>query len=186
MAALLIGSVLAVAALVFVLWPLLRGAEALRTAAHAPEMAPESSAIEALREIEFDQATGKLSAEDYAALRTSYTPLALAELKAKEAAGVVEAAAITTAGASGSASVGSAGVPPAMQDLSALDPAEQLIARAKSRAKACATCGPRPEADALFCSDCGRVLVEACLRCGARVESDRARFCTECGSALAA
>ena len=63
---------------------------------------------------------------------------------------------------------------------------EQLIARAKSRAKACATCGPRPEADALFCSDCGRVLVEACLRCGARVESDRARFCTECGSALAA
>lgn len=181
MAALLIGSVLAVAALVFVLWPLLRGAEALRTAAHAPEMAPESSAIEALREIEFDQATGKLSAEDYAALRTSYTPLALAELKAKEAAGGVEVAAVTTAGTSGHA-----GSPGAVQDLSTLDPAEQLIARAKSRAKACATCGPRPEADALFCSDCGRVLVEACLRCGARVESDRARFCTECGSALAA
>ena len=183
MAALLIGSVLAVAALVFVLWPLLRGAAALRTAAHAPEMAPESSAIEALREIEFDQATGKLSAEDYAALRTSYTPLALAELKAKEAAGGVDAAALTTAGTSGSAAAGSLET---VQDLSALDPAEQLIARAKSRAKACATCGPRPEADALFCSDCGRVLVEACLRCGARVESDRARFCTECGSALAA
>lgn len=182
MAALLIGSVLAVAALVFVLWPLLRGAEALRTAAHAPEMAPESSAIEALREIEFDQATGKLSEEDYAALRTSYTPLALAELKAKEAADV-DAAAVTTARASGSAAAGSLET---VQDLGALDPAEQLIARAKSRAKACATCGPRPEADALFCSDCGRVLVEACLRCGARVESDRARFCTECGSALAA
>ncbi len=171
MAALLIGSVLAVAALAFVLWPLLRGAESLRSGAVAPDMAPEASAIEALREIEFDQATGKLSAEDYAALRASYTPLALAELKAREGVG----AATADAGSSALAQVAGA-----------LDPAEQLIARVKSRAQACATCGPRPEPDALYCSDCGRVLVEACLRCGARVESDRARFCTECGSALAA
>jgi hypothetical protein len=33
---------------------------------------PES-AIDALREIEFDRATGKLSDDDYAALKTEYT-----------------------------------------------------------------------------------------------------------------
>ncbi len=40
------------------------------------------SAIDALREIEFDRATGKLSDDDYAALKAEYTRTALVELRA--------------------------------------------------------------------------------------------------------
>ncbi|MDH5234534.1 MAG: cytochrome c biogenesis protein CcsA, partial [Gemmatimonadota bacterium] len=66
------------------------------------------------------------------------------------------------------------------------DAAERLIARVKARATTCPSCGPRPEPDALFCSDCGRYLAAACLRCGTAVEEADARFCTACGHALAA
>ena len=50
--------------------------------ARAPAAAPES-AIDALREIEFDRATGKLSDDDYAALKAQYTRTALVELRAQ-------------------------------------------------------------------------------------------------------
>jgi hypothetical protein len=169
MTALIVGSVLAVLALVFVLWPLVRGAAELRAPANVPDLPPEASALDALREIEFDEATGKLSAGDYAALRATYTPLALAELRARDAS-----AAAVEPGDSVASTEGTR------------DAAEELIARAKQRARTCVTCGPRPESDAWFCSDCGRFLGTACLACGAQVESERARFCTECGSSLAA
>lgn len=175
MLALVLGSVLAVLALAYVLVPLLRGAAVTsEPTALAPDLPPEASALEALREIEFDQATGKLSPEDYATLKATYTPKALAELKAMEAA----------AGVPMAAGAAVAGVPPG--DAAAMDPAEALIARARQRARACPEHGPRPESDAMFCSDCGRYLGKACLSCGATVSSDTARFCTECGSALAA
>ena len=41
-------------------------------------------------------------------------------------------------------------------ETSKLDLAEQEILRYRARARACATCGPRPEADAVYCSSCGR------------------------------
>lgn len=169
MTPLLVGSGLAVLALVYVLVPLVRAAgTGVRTAAPVDGRAEpdEASAVEALREIEFDRATGKLSDEDYAALRATYAPRAVAELKAREGASV---------GASAASEA------PALED-----PAERLIARAKARASACPTCGPRPEPDALFCSDCGHCLAAACLRCGASIDAPQARFCTECGQALAA
>lgn len=169
MTALLVGSGLAVAALVYVLFPILRGSASVApVAVAAPTTAAEAGALEAMREIEFDQATGKLSDEDYAALRARYAPLALAELRAREAA--------ATAGAP----VSGAGAP------AATDAVEAMIARARARASSCATCGPRPEPDAVFCSDCGSTLLASCLRCGAAVEAPQARFCTGCGAALAA
>ncbi len=164
MTALLIGTLLAVLGLAYVLYPLLRGAS-VAMPVPAAEATPESSAIEALREIEFDQATGKLSPEDYATLKSTYTVLALAELRKRE----------------GAAAVGEVSAPNDIEDA-----AERMIARAKQRAMSCVSCGPRPESDALYCSDCGRHLGAACLSCGAPVESDTARFCVECGSALAA
>jgi hypothetical protein len=160
---LLLGSILAVLALAYVLFPLVKGNSAAPVVVLASESAPESSALDALREIEFDEATGKLSPEDYATLKATYTPLALAELRARESG---EAATPNSAATS--------------------DAAEALIARAKQRGGNCPSCGPRPESDALFCSDCGRFLGAACLSCGAPAGSDSARFCVECGAALAA
>lgn len=160
MIALLLGSVLAVAALAFVMWPLLTGGLRSTPIVLAPEQAPEASALEALREIEFDQATGKLSPEDYAALKAAYTPRALAELRAREAG---EVAASPRAAA-------------------ADDAAEALIARMKTGGRNCLSCGPRSESDAAFCSDCGRSLGDGCVSCGAPLGLE-ARFCVECGTA---
>lgn len=161
MGPLLLGSALAVLALVYVLWPLFREVRAGSAAVVERTSGSEASAVEALREIEFDRATGKLSDEDYATLRATYAPRALAELDAR-AAGPTSAVGVATE-----------------------DAAEQLIARARQRT-ACPGCGPRPETDALFCSDCGRYLAAACLRCGASVDAPQARFCTDCGQSLAA
>ncbi len=165
MIALLLGSVLAVAALAFVMWPLLKGGLRSTPIVLAPEQAPEASALEALREIEFDQATGKLSPEDYATLKATYTPMALAELRAREAG----AAAASPAAAAAMSAVD--------------DAAEALIARVKQAGRNCPSCGPRPESDAAFCSDCGRMLGAGCPGCGAAVGPD-AKFCVECGEAL--
>ena len=167
MIALLLGAVLAVSALAFVMWPLLKGGLRSAPIELAPEQAPEASALEALREIEFDQATGKLSPEDYATLKATYTPLALAELRAREA-GVAAAS------------------PEAALALSAADDAaEALIARVKQGGRSCPSCGPRPESDAAFCSDCGRMLGAGCPSCGAAVPQD-AKFCVECGTRIVA
>ena len=46
-----------------------------------PEETPQGIALLALKEIEFDRATGKLSEADYAALSTRYTAAAVAALE---------------------------------------------------------------------------------------------------------
>jgi len=168
MIALIVGTVLAVAGVAYVLMPLLRAAAAggtvNPTAANA-EPSAESSAIEALREIEFDRATGKLSDDDYSALKAQYTPRALIELRARES---------TTL--SGEVGEVREGLPPSSPSspfkevavASSLDPAEALIAAVSARGLICLTDGPRPETDALFCSDCGRALVAPTSAAAAR------------------
>lgn len=173
---LLVGSLLAVLALAYVLLPILRvesraerSVVPMRTVMGGPDEG--ASAIEALREVEFDRATGKLSDDDYAILRATYAPQALAELRGRDGT-----------------SVGShdSGSPHATTGAAPADAAERLIARMRTRQTACGQCGPRPESDALFCSDCGRYLDAVCLRCQAPVPSGDARFCVSCGESLAA
>ncbi len=173
MLALIVGSTLAVLGLLFVLQPLLGGAGYTGRSFPAPP-SEEASAIEALREIEFDLATGKLSVEDYASLRAAYAPMALAELEARDAGVRVTEASDVAAREIG------------IDAWTTGDVAEQMIARMKARQLACSECGPRPESDAIFCSDCGRYLSPGCLRCGAIIDDPHARYCGECGSALAA
>jgi hypothetical protein len=96
---------------------------------------PKVQALLALKEIEFDRATGKLSDEDFERLRARYSRQALTAIDAEDA-GRARAAAAATAD----------------------DPAEEMIRRARSGLRICPACGPRPEADATFCSECGRQL----------------------------
>jgi hypothetical protein len=119
-------------------------------------------ALLALKEIEFDRATGKLSDDDYAALKAKYSKVALAAIEAEEAEEL---------------------------DLAAEDVAEELIKRAAAgRGTVCPSCGPRPEVGATFCSNCGGKLSAAvseggsfCSECGKDLPAG-AKFCAECGA----
>jgi hypothetical protein len=145
-----------------------------------PEETAKGVALLALKEIEFDRETGKLSDADYRLLKDKYTAAALEALKAD-----AEADAEADAMEAGST-------------LSAPDDVEALIARrvralrfaaasAPPGAPVCPACGPRPEADAVYCSTCGAGLPARgdCARCGTPLSSD-SRFCEGCGTRVAA
>ncbi|MEP6690076.1 MAG: zinc ribbon domain-containing protein [Gemmatimonadaceae bacterium] len=156
-----LGAALAVLALAVVLLPLFSDAAppAVRTPRAAdPTDTPSARAIAALREVEFDRATGKLSDGDYAALKAQYTDDAVAAMRAEA----------TTVGAVADEEV------------------EAAISRYRIGSVACATCGPRPEPDAIYCSTCGRCLAASCSRCGSAIAEDDALFCSACGERIAA
>jgi hypothetical protein len=159
---LIVGTLLAVVAVAYVLYPLLFGsAPVSRRPIGLPLVAPapDEDAIVALREIEFDRATGKLSDTDYAELKARYTARALATMRARGAGGV---------------------------DASPEDLVEATVLAYRARLKSCAQCGPRPEPDAVYCSNCGSYLDEKCAGCGRVVEEAGAAFCAGCGRQLAA
>jgi len=109
----LVGIALALVALSFVLYPLFSGG-ALALPRQSGDVVPladtrRSAAMEALREIEFDRETGKLSDADYEGLRRTYTQRAVEIMRRGEVA-------------------------------------------------SCSRCGPRPEHDAVYCSNCGAQL----------------------------
>jgi hypothetical protein len=137
---LIAGVAVALAALALVLEPLVRrsipSTAVPEDEADLPPMdeseSPKVQALLALKEIEFDRATGKLSDEDYAELKARYGRDALAALDAERAQAAVVA--------------------------EAEDPAEALIQAARGGLTVCPHCGPRPETGATFCSECGRPL----------------------------
>jgi ribosomal protein L40E len=104
--ALLVGTVLAVASLCYVLYPLFRADLAPMPLPSRGPSRPQSAAVDALRELEFDRQTGKISDSDYGPLKARYTEQALVVLRAGNVA-------------------------------------------------VCERCGPRPQPDAEFCSNCG-------------------------------
>ena len=127
---------------------------------------PKVRALLALREIEFDRATGKLAEEDYVRLKARYESHAIAAIREEEQSAREEARPVS-------------------------DRAEEAIRRARQGGRRiCPACGPRPEDNAVFCSKCGRSLVPApsgnrCKVCGAAL-AEGAKFCAECGGAIAA
>jgi hypothetical protein len=177
--ALVVGAVLAVAALIYVLLPLFDAVSPLRARlTGTPALGPES-AIDALREIEFDRATGKLSDDDYASLKATYTRSALVELRSRRGEPRADFAASEDVAANpppggAAAMAGSA------------DAAEAAVLRYRTIRRSCETCGPRPEPDPAFCSSCGKYLKGACATCGAVIDAPASRFCANCGSSLAA
>ena len=155
--ALVVGTALAIGALAFVLYPLFFDQQVARSAPPPRvESWSDDVAVAALREIEFDRATGKLSEADYAQLKEQYTRQALARMRRAPTPLVEE------------------------------DDLEATIRAYRTERPACDRCGPRPEADAIFCSNCGQYLPGQCEQCGRRVEEAGARFCSACGHRLAA
>jgi hypothetical protein len=111
-----VGTALAIIALCFVLYPLFQEPLGIQASSRVlGRTVGVTTAVDALREIEFDHVTGKLSDTDYAELKSSYTQSAVSAMRQKDA--------------------GSA-------------PSNVV----------CEHCGPRPEADAVYCSECGHAL----------------------------
>ncbi len=176
-----VGTALALGGLSLVLAPLISGddtsdadTKAQRAATSAADAAAARTArpaadgaVEALREIEFDRATGKLSDSDYLELKQRYTQAAIDEMRTLKRAPV------------GSAPIESVPVEEG-------DPVEAAIQRARAMQKECRECGPRPEPDAEYCSHCGKYLARACKVCAAPVEEIEAHFCSGCGAELRA
>lgn len=172
------GLLVALAALALVLEPLAlarpqgpaatgtAGADELDLEDPTESDSPKVRALLALREIEFDRATGKLAEEDYVRLKAKYESDAIAAIRAEDQAAKEEAR-------------------------PASDRAEEVIRRAKQQGRrTCPTCGPRPEPNAVYCSTCGRSLVATaaaprCPVCGAALAAG-AKFCADCGGAIAA
>lgn len=182
MTALLVGAALAVAALVYVLFPLFDAVVPLRSRLTGSAAPSSESAIDALREIEFDRATGKLSDEDYASLKATYTRTALVELRSRPGDGGPTAESTPAMSQAARASA----VPNADADEGTADPAEAAVLRYRAIRRSCDTCGPRPEPDPVFCSSCGKYLKGTCAHCGAVVDAPASRFCSHCGNSLAA
>ncbi len=131
-------------------------------------------ALAALKEIEFDKATGKLSDTDYQELYARYSAEAIEAMRQDDGGGV-------------GAGVGAGAAP----DVEALVAAEvrslQAVEGQVDRQPTCDTCGVRPEPDAVFCSTCGKLLTHPapCGECGAPLEPG-GHFCGRCGTAIEA
>lgn len=168
-------ALVALAAVALIIGPLTRPGQGAALGADEPEdleETPKGVALAALREIEFDRETGKLSDSDYAALKSKYTAEALAILRGESDTGGAPAGPPSPGPASGDSG----------------DAVEALIADRVRTLQAspirCRACGPRPESDALFCSSCGRSLtIGGCAGCGAPLVPG-SRFCEGCGAAV--
>src|SRR3954471_6634540 len=150
--ALALGTLLAVGALAFVLYPLFFGTPVQRGGSRAGAASlSDDIAVAALREIEFDRATGKLSEADYVQLKEQYTREALAGMRRAKSLATTLA--------------------------TADDEVEAAVRAYRLDRPSCSRCGPCREPDAIFCSACGGYLPGACEHCGRHIEETGARFC---------
>ncbi len=161
---LVIGTLLALGAMAWVLAPLFREGAGAISRPYSPARedisARRDRAVEALREIEFDRATGKLADADYEMLKTRYTRQAVAAMRTEKGEALI--------------------------DESEIEAAIRRAREAQANVPSCPQHGLRPEPDASYCSDCGRFLGGACAHCGAITSAAGARFCEGCGHRLAA
>jgi predicted nucleic acid-binding Zn ribbon protein len=155
---LILGILLAAGATYFVLLPILRppldseGSEPVGDEGEDPadDMSPQTVALRALKEIEFDRATGKLSDSDYGQLKAKYTAEALAALRGERTSELPAHAPRTTPHAR----------------------CPQHGVRPEKDAVFCSECGRRLGTAPGYCARCGSALEDDaryCNRCGARV-----------------
>ena len=162
---LILGILLAAGATYFVLRPILRpplesaGSEPAGDEGEDPadDMSPQTVALRALMEIEFDRATGKLSDTDYEQLKAKYTAEALAAMRGEQ-------------GARSS----TLPVPTAPRSVLRAPACPAHGTRPETDAQFCSECGRRLGSAPGYCA-----------RCGSALEDD-ARYCNRCGARVAA
>ena len=157
---LIVGILLAAGAIYFVLLPILRPPLEAAVDPNIDEgddpdddMSPQAVALRALKEIEFDRATGKLSDTDYEQLKEKYTAEALAAMRGN----------VPTPGGS-----------PGTREprASARGQCPEHGDRPENGAVFCADCGRRLGTAQGYCVRCGTTLesdARYCNSCGARV-----------------
>jgi len=157
---LILGVLLAAGATYFVLLPILRPPVEAASGAEpgdegedpADDMSPQTVALRALKEIEFDRATGKLSDADYEQLKAKYTQEALTAMRGEPRLTLGASPGITTARPAASC--------------------PDHGARSEKDAVFCSECGRRLGSAPGYCARCGSTLEDDaryCNRCGARV-----------------
>jgi len=157
---LILGILLAAGATYYVLLPILRpaaespGTETLVDEGDDPadDMSTRAVALRALKEIEFDRATGKLSDADYDQLKAKYTAEALAALRGESRL--------------------TPGVSPGITKTRPAVACAEHGARPEKDAQFCSECGRRLGTASGYCVRCGTALetdARYCNTCGARV-----------------
>jgi hypothetical protein len=174
----------------------------IRPQAPAAQQAVHGALAAELEELELDRAMGKLSDADYRALRAALDARARATLPPDSAAGERPAAPAPSVPPSApsprpdapDAPDGLASVPELPTPADAIPNAirtpddvdaevERRVRSARALRVVCARCGPRPEPNARFCSNCGAG-TGGCPACGHAQLPRGARFCDRCGTAL--
>lgn len=159
------GILLAAGLTYYVLLPILRppldaaGADSGGDEGDDPDddMSPQTVALRALKEIEFDRATGKLSDTDYDQLKAKYTAEALAAMRGEPGSGSREP-----------------GVTPAPGSRIPTPTCPEHGPRPEPGAQFCSDCGRRLGAAPGYCA-----------RCGTALETE-SRYCNTCGARVAA
>ncbi len=190
--------ILGVITFAFILLPVFRASALGRrymadsvTGDHLAELLARRDAVyEAIRDVDFDLETGKLTSEDHRLMRERLTAEGvriLQELDRLMQADVREdleqeiereVAALRRAHQVETGEMRPATSRPVMPAAPAPPPSE-----IDKDTIACPACGGRVRAGAKFCTYCGTPLAVACPECGHAVSSDD-RFCSHCGAGL--
>jgi len=163
-------------------------------------VAERESLLAALRDLDFDHATGKISDEDYTPQRAQLVAQGVAILKQLDALGpaLPEHAASAedeierAVAARRRSSLEHRATPAARAVQSADDLIEAAVAARRKPAPAqhpapdgvtCSNCGALAKPGDRFCPTCGRVLAGVCPTCAHPVQPGD-RFCAACGAKL--
>ena len=153
--AIFVGLAMLVATLPFIVGPFKK--ETLNGTKNSTDMTPaeqKQAVMSALRDLDFDFGTGKVSEEDYVSLRAQLVTEAAEHIQSEES---IEDEQIETMISARKASL--------------------------SKGQECSNCGTAVEAESRFCSQCGTSMENNCPSCGKAVQAADI-FCTACGMNL--